>query len=418
MDAGSPPMDFNQLGYSQPGSPYARQLRRGFPWLKFSASLEPEFREHYQSSTGLQRGRMACLVAMLLIATLFAIDFFAGTPEGTEVLNVLRLAVMLPALFVVLLATLLPDLHRHYDKIAAVCAGVFGIALAYSVAQASLHGVSYLVSGLIMTSVYVYLFLGLLIGTAVVVNTVIVGAFAALAFALGAPMPDMLYQLAVLVTASVVSAFGGYTLEHALRKSFLESRLLQQLAERDGLTGLYNRRIFDDYMQRIWRQAHRERVPLQIIFVDIDDFKVYNDLYGHQAGDDCLKRVAEVLSHAAKRPFDICARYGGEEFVLVLYDPPRDFAESLPERLRAEIAGLAISHAGSTAADVVTASVGATRIVPEEARSVEGAIQVADEALYESKEAGRNRVTLRDAVESPVVTGSFRASPGQRSHAA
>ena len=120
---------------------------------------------------------------------------------------------------------------------------------------------------------------------------------------------------------AVIGGISTYKLEHALRTNFLETRLLNELAERDGMTGLYNRRIFDDYVERLWRQSRREGTGVAIIFVDIDFFKLYNDLYGHQAGDDCLKRVARCIARGAKRPFDFAARYGGEEFVLVLYGP-------------------------------------------------------------------------------------------------
>ena len=97
----------------------------------------------------------------------------------------------------------------------------------------------------------------------------------------------------------MIGGISTYNLEYALRTNFLETRVLNELAERDGMTGLYNRRIFDDYIERLWRQSRRESTGVAIIFVDIDFFKVYNDLYGHQAGDDCLKRVAQV--HRARR---------------------------------------------------------------------------------------------------------------------
>ena len=134
---------------------------------------------------------------------------------------------------------------------------------------------------------------------------------------------------AMLGAAAVIGGISTYNLEHALRTNFLETRLLNELAERDGLTGLYNRRIFDDYIGRVWRQSRREDVALEIIFIDIDYFKIYNDLYGHQAGDDCLKKVATSIARCAKRPFDFLARYGGEEFVLVLYGPPDDYARGV-----------------------------------------------------------------------------------------
>jgi diguanylate cyclase (GGDEF)-like protein len=184
--------------------------------------------------------------------------------------------------------------------------------------------------------------------------------------------------------------------------------VLNELAERDGMTGLYNRRIFDDYVERLWRQSRRESTGVAIIFVDIDFFKVYNDLYGHQAGDDCLKRISKCIARGAKRPFDFAARYGGEEFVLVLYGPPEEYARSVPEQIRRDVLELGIPHAGSQAGKHVTVSVGLAMAKPETSRSLAGAIQTADEALYQAKREGRNRVVFKDSDSDDVETGNFR----------
>ena len=185
---------------------------------------------------------------------------------------------------------------------------------------------------------------------------------------------------------------------------------MNELAERDGLTGLYNRRIFDDFIRRIWRQSRREQQALAIIFVDIDYFKIYNDLYGHQAGDDCLKKVANSIARCAKRPFDFSARYGGEEFVLVLYGPPDDYARALPEQILRDVLDLAIPHAGSDCERSVTVSVGLSLVRAGSTRSLAGAIQTADEALYQAKREGRNRVVFKDTNDSEVETGNFKVN--------
>src|SRR5690606_15776382 len=108
------------------------------------------------------------------------------------------------------------------------------------------------------------------------------------------------------------------------------------------------------------------------VLIDIDYFKIYNDLYGHQAGDDCLKKVADSIARCAKRPFDFSARYGGEEFVLVLYGPPEDYARSLPEQIRRDVMALAIPHEGSRVANFVTVSVGVALAEPGSGRSLTG----------------------------------------------
>ncbi len=180
------------------------------------------------------------------------------------------------------------------------------------------------------------------------------------------------------------------------------------MAERDGLTGLYNRRSFDEYMERIWRQSRREHEPLSVILVDIDHFKAFNDRYGHQAGDDALREVARVISLAAQRPLDFAARFGGEEFALILYGPASEYGRELPDQLREAVRGVKIVHEDSPTDHYLTVSIGVAMVHPDAKRSLTGAIQMADEALYEAKEAGRNRVKVRGP-DAHIQTGRFRA---------
>jgi diguanylate cyclase (GGDEF)-like protein len=263
-------------------------------------------------------------------------------------------------------------------------------------------------AGLVIVVLYGCLFLGLLFNVAVAIAAILVAGHFVTGIVVDLPVDALYYSTAILGTAAVIGGISAYNLEHALRTNFLETRVLNELAERDGMTGLYNRRIFDDYVERLWRQSRRESNSVAIIFVDIDFFKVYNDLYGHQAGDDCLKRIARCIARGAKRPFDFAARYGGEEFVLVLYGPPDEYARSVPEQIRRDVLELAIPHAGSQAGKHVTVSVGLAFARAETSRSLAGAIQTADEALYQAKREGRNRVVFKDADSDDVETGNFR----------
>ena len=213
---------------------------------------------------------------------------------------------------------------------------------------------------------------------------------------------------AILGAAAVVGGISTYNLERALRTNFLETRLLNEVAERDGLTGLYNRRLFDDHIRRVWRQSRRDGEALGIILVDIDYFKIYNDVYGHQAGDDCLKRVANSIARCAQRPFDFAARYGGEEFVLVLYGSPEEYARDLAEQIRLDVLDLDIPHDGSDVSSCVTVSAGVALAVAGSHRSLAGTIQTADEALYQAKREGRNRTVLKNADADGIETGNFR----------
>jgi diguanylate cyclase (GGDEF)-like protein len=196
--------------------------------------------------------------------------------------------------------------------------------------------------------------------------------------------------------------------ERQLRTSFLERGLMGEMAARDGLTGLKNRGAFDDYLPRMWQQALRDRRSIALLLIDVDHFKAYNDRYGHQAGDQTLRRVAQVVQGFARRPLDIAARYGGEEFVLALFDLGPDDVREMADQLRTSIHALNITHEDSATALFVTASIGVAIVMPRLGRSAEGAVQIADEALYSAKRSGRNCVSAVDCDQALFSTGSFR----------
>lgn len=165
----------------------------------------------------------------------------------------------------------------------------------------------------------------------------------------------------------------------------------QSLASLDGLTQIPNRRHFDVALTNEWNRAARAGTPLSVILIDVDKFKVYNDTYGHQAGDVCLQRVARALAENLRRAGDMVARYGGEEFVLLLHQTPRDEGVMLAERLRAAVERLAIEHSGSDTG-VVTISVGGATVIPAPHSQESGLLRAADDSLYQAKHGGRNRV--------------------------
>lgn len=168
--------------------------------------------------------------------------------------------------------------------------------------------------------------------------------------------------------------------------------LLESLSMRDGLTGISNRRRFDEYLDRAWRHALRCAVPLSLIMVDIDNFKAYNDAYGHMAGDECLRAVAGALATALRRPGDLAARFGGEEFAVVLQHTDLPGALHLAEAMRAAVINLGLAHKDSRTAPVVTVSLGAATRIPKAGSSPGMLLRDADRMLYAAKEAGRNRV--------------------------
>ena len=184
----------------------------------------------------------------------------------------------------------------------------------------------------------------------------------------------------------------------ALRQSqqqLLETNLeLQRLTNSDGLTGLSNRRYFDEYLSAEWRRAQREQTQLALLMIDVDAFKAYNDTYGPVAGDEVLRRVAGVIRDNCARPADLPARFGGEEFSMILPATSAGGARLLAEKVRRAIESLQIPHSGSPNSSVVTISIGGAVLVPDENGDANRLVQAADTGLYQAKRNGRNQVVM------------------------
>jgi two-component system chemotaxis family response regulator WspR len=178
----------------------------------------------------------------------------------------------------------------------------------------------------------------------------------------------------------------------ASQKNLADANIeLQKLAALDSLTGIANRRRFDEVMRAEWQRAQRDKKPLSLLMCDVDCFKSYNDTFGHLAGDLCLKKFAAVLTAQLKRPADLAARYGGEEFAIVLPDTDLAGAQLLAENCRAQLEQLAIANPGGTGG-IVTMSIGVACVIPSKDSSPEALIGAADAAVYAAKREGRNRV--------------------------
>lgn len=169
---------------------------------------------------------------------------------------------------------------------------------------------------------------------------------------------------------------------------------LENLSSIDGLTGIPNRRRFDEFFSREWLRAARSGQPISLIMLDIDYFKAYNDTYGHLEGDVCLRRVAQGLKNILRRPSDFVARYGGEEFVVVLPDTDSDGALVIADRLRREIESLCLEHTQSSVSEYVTVSLGVATTVPSGGEDRTELVRQADTTLYKAKGLGRNRVQV------------------------
>jgi two-component system, cell cycle response regulator len=178
-------------------------------------------------------------------------------------------------------------------------------------------------------------------------------------------------------------------MEEALQKANLE---LERLANLDGLTGIANRRRFDEHLHQEWLRSAREKCPLSLVLCDVDCFKQYNDTYGHLEGDKCLQQVAKVFAEVVKRPADLAARYGGEEFVLLLPNTDISGAITLAEQARLAVKCLCIRHDTSLVGTYITLSLGVASLIPIAGSHPQDLISAADDALYKAKHQGRDRL--------------------------
>ncbi len=205
-----------------------------------------------------------------------------------------------------------------------------------------------------------------------------------------APTPDDMFRTILrLLLANIL----GFTVANALQRSqrvqFAQNRLLQTLLATDSLTGIFNRRHFDAALADEWRRCARARAPLSLLMIDVDHFKPFNDAYGHQRGDACLRHVATLLRQGARRPGDLVARYGGEEFTCLLSNTDTSGALAVAERLRAIIDQARISHPASPIGPILTISIGVATAYPP-AESPQALVGLADRLLYAAKQSGRN----------------------------
>lgn len=370
------------------------------PANSFSPELEADFiRTRLRESRALIR--IACSFALVLTLGRAAEQFFVTTWDATLAASftfVLASSVLLAAL------AWSPWFERAYLPWATVTIPIRCCIVAAYVGKASAHGQAEMLMLLPILLLGPVFFLGLRYRAAVFCAVPTVIAFAISATHFGLALPTALRAYAFLVMSVVAGAIAARYMETWSRTAFLEGRATVELAQRDGLTGTRNRRVFDEHLLRLWQQASEDRRSLAILLIDVDHFKAYNDRYGHQAGDDTLRAIAQSVQGLIWRPLDILTRYGGEEFAALLYDVNANRAWEMAERMRRTVIGLAIEHRGSRTAETVTISVGIAALEPSAERNPRGGLQLADQALYEAKTRGRNRVELLDDAEHTLLT--------------
>jgi diguanylate cyclase (GGDEF)-like protein len=402
---------------------FGRLFSRIFPSLRFEGSLEGQFRRWYSENV---RSRIRSVVwipvAALLIAMLAGGPFSAlrsalVAPQDQPLFDLMRFGVLLPSCIALLVVTYTHLYTRWFTPVAQAVLPLH--ALCFVVMDAFMHRKGYSLNAMMpLLTLAPYFVFGMVQAQAVRTVVLVVVMYALGGYLGGLDSGQRTFDLVILIFAAALGAAVHYSLQKSVRHSYLSTQIMSESLNRDALTGIHNRRMFDEHAARMWQQAARANAPIALLMIDIDHFKAFNDYGGHQAGDACLVKVAGVLNRASRRPLDLTARYGGEEFAILLYDTRRDRVEELCRELHASLATLAIAHPAFTDNQLVTFSIGAACVEPQPERRVEGLIQLADEALYTAKERGRNRTVVMDREYETLRTGTFRVQRRSRETAA
>ena len=358
--------------------------------LRFPADLEAEYRAS-RRDTERRWARRSLYVALSTVLGFAVIDHFVLPAPRMGNSDLIRFGLHLPMVLVMLVLTGERFFAKGYLPAMQVAAPLFGVGSVILAAQASPEQLPLVAARLLLATFFFYFMITLPFHAAIRTNVVLVGAYCAAA-AMGFIPPHIAtYQLFVLLCANLIGALGCYALEHANRAAFLDRRRLVEVAMHDGLTGLLNRAALEEQVRQLWQQAARDGQPVSVVLIDLDHFKAYNDRYGHLAGDQCLREVANAVRCAARRrPLDLVARYGGEEIIAVLFGADQAHAETVARAVLDAIRELRIPHMGSLTRPYVTASVGTATLHPGSEYSHDIAVQLADRALYTAKETGRD----------------------------
>ncbi|MGB5345366.1 MAG: GGDEF domain-containing protein [Woeseia sp.] len=389
--------------------PYLRELENKRAGLQFANQrVESEY-QSYAARRHSDALRIQLLLGGLMICANCLLDFLLLDGLFARTAIMLRLGVMLPPIILMYALTWLPNGQRYLQSVGVVVGLAIGLTSLAIGAVAEGYGAPQVFASYQIVTVFVYFFLGLRVPLAIATSLILFFTFVFVAAYNDAPLVTTAYNGLYLAFLNIIGALGCYQLSKARRTVFLEERVLSYQANHDALTGLPNRRAFDTLLETAWENARAMGKPVSLLMMDIDHFKNYNDLYGHQAGDHAISAVGAILGKSLQRPQDFAGRYGGEEFVVLLFDATKEYAMQLAEKVREQVLARNIAHRGSSVARCVSLSIGLAHIDPSQSkRSMEGFVQMADEALYAAKEQGRNCVVDADLSVHVTSTGMFR----------
>ena len=383
-------------------SPYRRAFERGHRYLRFEAALERPFLEFY---TQPHLVRFACFIGITFVSLFVLIDI-STLPAHVAVWTAgIRVSLVI-AYVLVILISYRPAWRHHLQVGAFVASLITGLGSVAIIGTVFGNGVQTPYEGILLVALFLYVIVGLPLWRALLINGLTLLAFVVMEVIYQNDPQMRFNQIFYMCLANAVGAHASYFAEHSTRTTFVVHALLRELAERDGLTGLYDRRMLDTHVDRVWRQAIREQRALAIAMIDVDFFKLYNDRYGHAKGDAALKAMAAVIASHARRPLDLAARYGGEEFAIVWYQEAPGELANMGENLRAAVVALGLAHEDSELGEL-SVSIGVALTMPVAGQSSAALFLAADTALYQAKHQGRNRVVV---VTCPTVEAELDSS--------
>jgi diguanylate cyclase (GGDEF)-like protein len=385
--------------------------------LSFDQPVEREFMDDYlQKSLG--QVRLTIIIGALFYCSFGILDA-AVASTAMRTLWTIRFAGFLPLSVLLFLLSYTRPFRIVWQAALAVWAllGGFGILGMIGAARGEAQNSYY--AGLILIFIVLYTWSRVRFIWATATGWLIVAAYELLTLGvLHLPSQVIWTHNFFFIGSNLLGMLACYSIESYARKDFLMARLLQEeqdkvrrinqelserneelkgLAEVDDLTKIPTRRMWEQELKRGWRRMVRTSRPLSLLLCDVDGFKAFNDTYGHQAGDECLIKIARAIQASARRPGDYAARYGGAEFAVVLQDTGLEGAQHVAERICKAARSLAIPHTGSKVAKHVTVSVGAASIQPTLEREPETLVRKADECLYQAKGEGRDRAVVAKA---------------------
>lgn len=388
---GSDPLDENPLEPARLQAAlerleYGRGPRRPQLRLTFEPDLEAAFLQH-RARAVLILQRVAVLLSVLLYAAYLGYDAtHARYYSQPEILSVLLLFA-LPGHALLFLATLAPQPWRYTFAAARLGTLLHTLGMLLVSTLSTLRGGDGLYEFLILQLMYDFFLLGLVWSQATLLAALTVFAAPLLMVLLGLSGTVVFEYTFFITGTALLGCISSHLHERAQRADWLRAQMLQQLTERDPLTGVFNHRAFYSRGDALIRHARREGRGVAVLGADIDYFKRFNDVYGHLAGDEALRQVAGIVAAHARRPLDMAARLGGEEFAVFLYDTNRAGALARAEDLRAAVKVLQIPGKQS-----ITVSVGVATAAPSDTVTIEAMVGQADVALYRAKHDQRDCV--------------------------